>query len=269
MRGAKTVAKGLALFGLAMATPLPAQAQDTASYVNAMQALVDLVARNDAAPAVADPVVVRATREAEALRAVIGTPKLPITGLSTMNGLCVPALKVMLAYFDIGLASRTKGATTDAALQEVKNQVETENASRYFDRLMPFMMLNVRCNAYHMPVVETFMASIPAGQMTQAQYDGVAQIRGGARDQVSGMITAVSDPSSGETRRLALLNELASDIHMMVLPMTPPDRAEIAQTMMKLRPILSAAGKIRADVIITALTKSNCGRLCSTVTPAH
>src|ERR1700761_460763 len=154
MRSAKMVAAGLALFGLAVATPLSAQAQDTASYAGAMQALVDLVARADAAPATTDPVLVRATREAEALRVVIGTPKLPITQLSTMNSLCVPALNVMLGYFDIGLGARAKAATTDAARQAIKNQVETENAARYFDQLLPFMLLNVRCNASHMPVIE-------------------------------------------------------------------------------------------------------------------
>lgn len=269
MHGFKTVAKGLALLGLAVATPLSVQAQDTASYAAAMQALVDQVARTDTAPAATDPVLVRGTREAEALRAVIGTPKLPVTQLSTMNGLCVPALNVMLAYFDIGLNGRTKAATTDAARQAIKNQVETENSARYFDQLLPFMLLNVRCNASHMPVIETFMASITAGQMTPAQLDGVGQIRSGARDQIEGLITAASDPAAGEARRLRLLGELARDVDLMLLPLTPAEKAGMGQEMVTLRPSLSAAGKAQADTVITALTKSGCGKLCSTVVPAH
>lgn len=273
MRGVKTVAKGLALLWLAvgasLSTQASVQAQDTASYAAAMQALVDQVARTDTAPAATDPVLVRGTREAEALRAVIGTPKLPVTQLSTMNSLCVPALNVMLGYFDIGLAARTKAATSDAARQAIKNQVETENSARYFDQLLPFMLLNVRCNASHMPVIETFMASIPAGQMTPAQLDGVGQIRGGAHDQIEGLITAASDPASGEARRQRLLGELAHDIDLMILPLTSAERAGVAQEMAKLRPSLSVTGKAQADTITAALTRGGCGRLCSTVVPAH
>jgi len=39
--------------------------------------------------------------------------------------------------------------------------------------------------------------------------------------------------------------------------------------MAKLRPSLSVAEKAQADTVITALTKSGCGKLCSTVVPAH
>lgn len=262
MRGSRAVVTGLALLGLA-ATPLSAQVQDTTSYVAAMQALADTVARTDSAPDTTDPVLVRGTREAKALRAVIGTPKLPITQLSTMNSLCTPALKVMLAYYDIGLGTRMKAATSDAERQAIKSQVETENAERYFEQLSPFMLLNVRCNASHMPAIETFLASIPAGQITPAQVDGVAQIRSGAHDQIEGLITAASGPAAGEERRLRMLGELAQDIDLMLTPLTPADKAGIAQEVLKLRPSLSVAGKVKADTITMALTKSGCGKLCS------
>jgi hypothetical protein len=269
MRGSRTVAIGLALLGLAAATPASAQVSDSAAYVGAMQALVDLVARADRAPAAADPVMVRATSQAEAMRAVIGTPKLPITELSTMNGLCVPALNVMLGYFDIGLAARTKAATTDAERQTIKNQVETENSTRYFDQLLPFMLLNVRCNANHMPVIEALMASIPGGQTTSAQRDAIAQIHGGALQQIEGLTTAAADPAAGEARRQRLLGELAHDVDLMLIPLTPADKAAMTQELGKLRPSLSVAGKAQADTITTALTKSGCGRLCSMAVAAH
>jgi hypothetical protein len=269
MRGVKTVAKGLALLWLAVAAPLSAQVQDTAPYMAATQALVDTISKANAAPAATDPVLLRATREAETLRAVIGTPKLPITELSTMNSLCVPALNVMLAYFDIGLDARLKAAPVDTDRQALKNQVETENAARYFDPALPFMLLNVRCNASHMPVIEKFMASIPAGQMTSTQLQGVSQIRGGARDQIQGLITAAADPAAGEARRLRLLGELARDIDLMLMPLTTADKAGIAQEVQAMRPSLSVAGKAQADTITAALKASGCGRLCSVVIPAN
>lgn len=268
MRGSKAVTKGLALFALAVATPLFAQVQDTASYAGAMQALADMVAKADAAPAANDPVLVRAKREADALHAVIGTPKLPITQLSTMTSLCVPALNVMLGYYDIGLAARTKTAATDAARKAIKSQVETENAARFFDQLLPFMLLNVRCNASHMPVIETFIASIATGQMTPAQLTGVAEIRAGALEQVQGLMTGASNPAAGESRRLALLDELARDIDRMLIPLTQAEKAVLVQDVRKLRPTLSVAGKARADTITAVLTKSGCGKLCSVVVPA-
>ena len=269
MRGSRTLAIGLASLGLAAATPVSAQVQDTTAYLGAMKALVDLVARTDRAAAASDPVMVRATSEAEALRAVIGTPKLPITELSTMNGLCVPALNVMLGYFDIGLGARTKAAATDAARQAIKSQVESENSERYFDQLLPFMLLNVRCNAHHMPVIEAFMASIPAAQTTQEQRDAIVQIHGGAHQQIEGLITAAADPAAGEARRQRLLGELVHDVDLMLIPLTPADKAAMTQELGKLRPSLSVAGKAQADTITTALTKSGCGRLCSMAVAAH
>lgn len=274
MRGLKANVKCLVLlgFGLVIATPALAQVGDTASYTSAMHALITKIGDAgtvNVAPASTDPVLVRATHEAEALRIAIGTPKLRVTALSTMNTLCVPPLAVMKGFFAIGLDSRMKTASTDAERKAIRDKVETENAARYADTILPFMLLNVRCNASHMPVIETFLAGIPVNQLTSAQMDGIAQIRGGANEQVQGLISNASDPATSEASRLRVLGELARDIDLMLIGLTPADKAGVMASLVKLRPSLSPAGKAQADIATTKLAKGGCGKLCAVVVPAH
>lgn len=214
-------------------------------------------------PAVTDPAFVRFSAQADAAAELIGTPAFPVTGVETMETLCGVSAKVTVGYLLSGLTSQTRPNMSQAEVQAVTQQVLAANAAKYTDALLPVLIFAVECNAAHFPAFEAFVAKVPAREMTPIRAQGARQVRDGNKNQVSGMLTILSDPALDGATRSKIVNSLARRGDDLASVLNLEQRREFVAQAVPLRASLpsSLAGKF--DEFVNAMRRTDCGAMCS------
>jgi hypothetical protein len=220
-----------------------------ADYDKAADAL--LAKMNDPAakgqlPGKDDPAVKDYDDAASRAMSALGTDDLPATGFDSFDRICGKGAKIIQAYIN--------GGTGGAADVQTMNA----NAQRYMDQMFTPLLFSAHCTAAHLPFIDKTLSD----QDLQNKAAAVAQIRGGAWGQASGLLEMAGDPSFDAARRQRIMGLLAGDAGNFAIVFSAAQRQELARTAQSIKPLLPKDSQPDADRVSDAVLKAPCGKLC-------
>jgi hypothetical protein len=223
-----------------------------ADYDKAADAL--LAKMNDPAakgqlPGKDDPAVKDYDDAASRAMAALGTDDLPATGFDSFDRVCAKSAKIIQAYINAG----SGGGTADA-------QTMNANAQRYMDQMFTPLLFSAHCTAAHLPFIDKTVGDSDLKSKAAA----LAQIRGGAWGQASGLLEMAGDPSFDAARRQRIMDLLAGDAGNFAIVFSAAQRQELAHTAQSIKPLLPKDSQPDADRVSDAVLKAPCGKLCKT-----
>jgi hypothetical protein len=195
-----------------------------------------------------DPAVKNYDDAASRAMAALGTDDLPATGFDSFDRICGKGAKIIQAYINGG----TNGGAADV-------QTMNANAERYMDQMFTPLLFSAHCTAAHLPFIDKTMSD----QDLKTKAAAVAQIRGGAWAQASGLIEMAGDPNFDSARRARIMDLLAGDAGNFAIVFSPAQRQELSRTAQSIKPLLPKDSQPDADRVSQAVAKAPCGKLCT------
>jgi hypothetical protein len=233
--GSGTSAKGSAL------------AADYDKAADALLARMSDPAAKGQLPGKDDPAVKDYDDAASRAMAAVGTGDLPATGFDSFDRICGKGTKIIQAYVNGG----TGAATADV-------QTMNANVQRYMDQMFTPLLFSAHCTAAHLPFIDKTISDSDLRTKAAA----VAQIRGGAWGQASGLLEMAGDPTFDSARRQRIMDMLAGDAGNFALVFSAAQRQELARTAQSIKPLLPKDSQPDADRVSEAVAKAPCGKLC-------
>jgi hypothetical protein len=179
--------------------------------------------------------------------AALGTDDLPATGFDSFDRICGKGAKIIQAYINGG----TSGGTADV-------QAMNANAQRYMDQMFTPLLFSAHCTAAHLPFIDKSISD----DDLKTKAAAVAQIRGGAWGQASGLLEMAGDPSFDAARRGRIMDLLAGDAANFAIVFSAAQRDELSRTAQSIKPLLPKDSQPDADKVSQAIAKAPCGKLC-------
>lgn len=222
-----------------------------ADYTKAADALIAKMDGGKTVPAADDPAVKAYDVEADRAIGAIGTDALPASGFDSFDRLCGKGTAIIQAYVSAGVPANADPAA--------RAQAMNANAERYIDQMFTPLLFSARCTAAHLPFIDRTLSDADVKEKPQA----VAQIRGGAWGQASGLLEMAGDAKLDTPRRKKIMDMLAEDAGKFAIVLTAAQRAELAQAAQQTKAGLPADLRGDADRIASELQKAPCGKLCT------
>jgi hypothetical protein len=216
----------------------------------AADALAARLAAPGAPPAADDPAV--NAFEAESARALtaLGTPSLPIRGFDSYEDLCGKAVKVVGAWAGLG---------TENMADDAKAELMNRNVTQYIDRIFTPLLFSAHCTAQHMPFLEETMAD---DDLT-AKKDAIEQVRGGAYQQVNGLLEMAGAADLDAARKTKIVDMVAADAGKFAIVLNAGQRKAIGDAAVGIKPALPEQSRAKADAIQSGFAQAPCGKLCT------
>lgn len=188
--------------------------------------------------------------EAESSRALqaLGTPAMPLDGFESFDKLCAKTAGIVGAYVNAGVDRAPE--TEKAALME-------RNVEQHLDTLFTPLLFSARCMAAHMSFFEK-----EVGDDTGAKAAALAQVRGGAHQQMSGLLEMVGATDLDLPRRRRALDLVADNADEFAIVLSTAQRQQLASAAESLRASLPEDARGQVDKIKTGLTTAPCNALC-------
>src|SRR3954469_25084194 len=221
-----------------------------ADYDKAADALIARM--NDPAakgqlPGKDDPAVKAYDDAASRAMAALGTDDLPATGFDSFDRICGKGAKIIQAYVNGGTDAGTADARTMSA-----------NVQRYMDQMFTPLLFSAHCTAAHLPFIDKTISD----EDLKTKAAAVAQIRGGAWGQASGLLEMAGDPSFEAARRERIMDLLAGDAANFAIVFSAAQRDELSRTAQSIKPLQPRDSQPDADRVSQAVVKAPCGKLC-------
>jgi hypothetical protein len=216
----------------------------------AADALSARLAAPGAPPAADDPAV--KAFEAESARALtaLGTPSLPIRGFDSYDDLCGKAVRVVGAWAGLGTANLSESA---------KAELMNRNVSQYIDRIFTPLLFSAHCTALHMPFLEESITIADLG----SKKDAFLQVRGGAFQQVNGLLEMAGAGDLDAARKTRIVDMLAADSGKFAVVMDAGQRKAIGDAAQGIKAALPEQSRANAEAIAAGFAEAPCGKLCS------
>jgi hypothetical protein len=228
-----------------------AKADLAADYTRAADALIAKMDGGKTIPAASDPAVKAYDAEADKAMAAIGTDALPADSFDSFDNLCGKGATIIQAYVGSGLPA--------GADEAARAQAMNANAERYIDQMFTPLLFSARCTAAHLPFIDKSLSQ----EDVKAKPQALAQIRGGAWGQASGLLEMAADPKLDAPRRKKIMDMLADDAGKFAIVFTTAQREQLSQAAQQAKGQLPANAQGDADRIASELQKAPCGKLCT------
>jgi hypothetical protein len=231
--------------GSGMSAKGPALAADFDKAADAL--LAKMAAAKGQLPGKDDPAVRDYDDAASRAMAAVGTDDLPATGFDSFDRICRKGAKIIQAYANGGTAA----GTVDA-------QAMTANFQRYMDQMFTPLLFSAHCTAAHMPSIDKTISE----EDLRTKAPAVAQVRGDAWAQASGLLEMAGDPTLDVARRQRIMDMLAGDAGNFAIAFSAAQRQELSRTAQSIKPLLPKDSQPDADRLSEAVAKAPCGKLC-------
>jgi len=218
----------------------------TAGFTTAADALVATLQAG--APAASDPAVVAFEAEADKALRTLGTPALPLNGFDSYDALCGKTATIVSAYVNLGVDQLPEASKAEAMVR---------NVTQYLDQMFTPLLFSTHCTAAHLPFVEEETVDDVSGQAA-----ALLQIRGGAHQQVTGLLQMAGDPILDAARRRRIVDLLGADAASFAIILSLAQRQELAAMVDTVKASLPDADQAAADAVKAELTAAPCGPLC-------
>jgi hypothetical protein len=202
------------------------------------------------APAADDPAVKAFEAESERALTALGTPSLPIRGFDSYGDLCGKAVKVVGAWAALGTANMSESARADAM---------NRNVSTHIDRIFTPLLFSAHCTAMHMPFLEETMTIADLS----SKKDAIEQVRGGAYQQVSGLLEMAGADDLEPARKTRIVDMVAADAGKFAVVMNAGQRKAIGDAAQSIKAALPEPSRAKADAIRSGFAQAPCGKLCT------
>jgi len=216
----------------------------------AADALSARLAAPGAPPAADDPAVKAFEAESERALTALGTPSLPIRGFDSYDDLCGKAVKVVGAWAALG---------TENMVESAKAETMNRNVTTHIDRIFTPLLFSAHCTALHMPFLEETMTVADLG----SKKDAVEQVRGGAYQQVNGLLEMAGDDDLGASRKTRIVDMVAADSGKFAIVMNAGQRKAIGESALGIKAKLPEPSRPKADSIQSGFAQAPCGKLCT------
>jgi hypothetical protein len=245
--GVAAVASLLAACGSGPSAKGNALAADYDKAADALLARMNDPAAKGQLPGKDDPAVKNYDDAASRAMAALGTSDLPATGFDSFDRICGKGARIVGNYISGG----STGGTADV-------QTMNANAERYMDQMFTPLLFSAHCTAAHLPFIDKTVSD----EDLKSKAAAMAQIRGGAWGQASGLIEMAGDPNFDSARRARIMDLLAGDAANFAIVFTPAQRQELSRTAQSIKPLLPKDSQPDADRVSQAVAKAPCGKLC-------
>lgn len=208
------------------------------------------LAAGGAPPAADDPAVKAFEAESERALTALGTPSLPIRGFESYEDLCGKAVKVVGAWAALGTENMSEAAKAEAM---------NRNVTTHIDRIFTPLLFSAHCTALHMPFLEESMTIADLS----SKKDAIEQVRGGAYQQVSGLLEMAGADDLDAGRRTKIVDMLAADAPKFATVMNAAQRKAVGDAAQSIKAGLPEPSRAKADAIQSGFAQSPCGKLCT------
>ncbi|HEY5723865.1 MAG TPA: hypothetical protein VIT45_16270 [Allosphingosinicella sp.] len=216
----------------------------------AADALAAKLAAPGAPPAADDPAVKAFEAESERALTALGTPSLPIRGFDSYDDLCGKAVKVVGAWAALGTGNMSESAKAEAM---------NRNVTAHIDTIFTPLLFSAHCTAMHMPFLEESMTTADLG----SKKDAIEQVRGGAYQQVNGLLEMAGAPDLAEERKTKIVDMLAADSGKFAVVLNADQRKAIGDAAVSIKAALPEQSRAKADAIQIGFAQAPCGKLCT------
>jgi hypothetical protein len=183
-------------------------------------------------------------------------------GPDTLDPICGPAIKVLVAYQLAGLSQSGEGAKGQAGAERTE-EIIRGNLAKYLDQLLPILIFSGHCQAVHLDAVRSFANALPQEKWTPARVAGARQIRDGIFQTIFGMIVMAADPSMPAPARSSILASLAADATSFAPALSLDLRGKLADALRALPHDLTSRDRHSVETIARSLNARTCDKLCS------
>ncbi|MEA3050972.1 MAG: hypothetical protein QOG84_2808, partial [Sphingomonadales bacterium] len=177
--------------------------------------LAKMAAAKGQLPGKDDPAVRNYDDAASRAMAAVGTDDLPATGFDSFDRICGKGTKIIQAYANGGTVTGTVDAQTMSA-----------NFQRYMDQMFTPLLFSAHCTAAHLPFIDKTVSD----EDLKTKAASVAQIRGGAWGQASGLLEMAGDPTFDAPRRDRIMDMLAGAAGNVAIVVSAAQRQELSRT---------------------------------------
>lgn len=227
-----------------------ASADTTPAFTAAADAVTARLSRPGAAPDASDPTVSAFEDLSTRGLTALGTAALPIDGFTSYEALCGKTASVVGAWAALGSAEVPEAEK--AALME-------RNVTVHLDRIFTPLLFSAHCSAEHLPFIEK---SVSADDLRDNKA-AVEQVRGGAYQQVSGLLEMAGSADLDPARKVRIADMLAADAAKFAIALDAGQRKSLADMSEAVRPALPEPSRAKVDAIKSGFVQAPCGKLCA------
>lgn len=221
-----------------------------ASAADALSARLAAPGGQTQIPPASDPAVLAFDRVTGKAMAALGTDALPLNGFESYEALCGKTATIMQTYVASGIPEEMGEAQRLAAMEQ--------NAARHMDQMFTPLLFSAHCAAAHMPFIDK---TVSAGDMT-GQAEALAQVRGGAFGQASGLIEMAGSGDLKPAQQLKIVDTLAIDAGKFAAVLSKAQRSQLAAMANQMARTLPQDVRSKVEAIKAGFEQAPCGKLC-------
>lgn len=137
------------------------------------------------------------------------------------------------------------------------------NAVEFQAELTTLQPFHIRCMGLGMPLLEEFVRGLPPGQMTPVRREGLAKMRNGYTQMLTGMLMNMADAGMSVAYRGAVTEAMADASPALVAVMPLAERARLLEIARQSEPTLPRQFKPAHERVQAALQNRECAALCA------
>ncbi|MDE2577823.1 MAG: hypothetical protein KGL46_03375 [Hyphomicrobiales bacterium] len=259
----------LALVLVFTAAPLAARADAAAEMKRFKDAFAHFTELRETAqakgemPTLADPDTARTLAVLGDATHSFGKGDFQASGQTIEGNLCGMPVATAMSYLFSGLDQTKLGPASDPATQVAVKKTQTENTKKYQNEMTPLIAFGIHCMALHAPFLQKFVSTLPPAQMTETRRAGLAKMRLGVTQMVTGATLAAADPNLSDANRGVLVAAIARDAPTLVPILKPEARAGLKASFEPALAKAPEALKPDMNAILGELGRQTCEGLCA------
>jgi hypothetical protein len=137
------------------------------------------------------------------------------------------------------------------------------NAIDFQAELTTLQPFHIHCMELQMPLLEEFIRALPPDQMTPVRRDGLAKMRNGYAQMLTGMLQNMGDANFGVGYRGAVTNAIADASPALVSVLSLAQRAQLLEVVKQGESSTPSDFKAARARIEKALKNPACSELCA------
>jgi len=137
------------------------------------------------------------------------------------------------------------------------------NAIEFQEELTTLQPFHIHCMELQMPLLEEFIRALPPDQMTPARRDGLAKMRNGYAQMLTGMLQNMGDANFSVGYRGAVTNAIADASPALVSVLSLAQRAQLLEVVKQSESSTPSDFKAARARIEKALKNPACSELCA------